>query len=440
MTMTSTRDVRPRTAASLPEPVRAVFACVSALVQLLRRCGLEAICTEYGLGPAVRVLWLALFLGTMAALEVSAGTLEGGAAVGAGENRSAFHELRRKAEAGDAGAQWLLGTFYWTGYRVAKDDREAVAWYRRAAEQGLAGAQFNLGVMYAGGSGVVQDDREAIAWFRKAASQGLPEAQYNLGIMYDNGRGVAKDEREAAAWYRKAAEQGDAKAQFNLGLSYANGEGVAKDQREAAAWFRKAAEQGYTAAQNSLGWYYESGTAVLQDFREAANWYRKAATAGNAFGQRNLGRLYRDGEGVQKDLVAAYAWLNLAAAAGHPDAPRERNEVAQELSREEIVLAQKLAADWKPGTLIPETPRPSTARRTAIPTALADARTEAAKSQGAGPYPAAPPKRAGVVSCSTNCRNGDCYRTYDDGRRVRFQANQRWNQLENRFDWDSGSC
>jgi hypothetical protein len=61
-------------------------------------------------------------------------------------------------------------------------------------------------------------------------------------------------------------------------------------------------------------------------------------------------------------------------------------------------------------------------------------------SSGTGAYPAPPAKRLGVVSCNSKCINGDCYRTYDDGRKVHFQAKQKWDPFENRFDWDSGSC
>ena len=56
------------------------------------------------------------------------------------------------------------------------------------------------------------------------------------------------------------------------------------------------------------------------------------------------------------------------------------------------------------------------------------------------PYPATPAKVPGRVSCNTRCFNADCYRTYDNGRKVRFQATQKWNPFSNTFEWDSGSC
>ncbi len=57
-------------------------------------------------------------------------------------------------------------------------------------------------------------------------------------------------------------------------------------------------------------------------------------------------------------------------------------------------------------------------------------------------YPArpAPPSRPGYVRCNTRCNNADCYRTYSDGRKVRFRAKQKYNSLSGQYEWDSGSC
>jgi|GEM_PF-2763549 len=55
-------------------------------------------------------------------------------------------------------------------------------------------------------------------------------------------------------------------------------------------------------------------------------------------------------------------------------------------------------------------------------------------------YPAQPAQRAGVVTCNTRCLNGDCYRTYGDGRKVRFQAQQKYNPVSGNWEYDSGTC
>lgn len=147
----------------------------------------------------------------------------------------------RRAEQGDAGAQYVLGIIYEHGMDVPQDDAEAVKWYRKAAEQGHAGAQLQLGSMYDLGRGVSQDDFEAAKWYRVAAEQDSAAAQRRLGRMYAKGRGVLQDDAEAVEWYRRAAEQGNAWAQYDLGLSYDLGRGVPQDDVQAYAWLNIAA-------------------------------------------------------------------------------------------------------------------------------------------------------------------------------------------------------
>ena len=95
-------------------------------------------------------------------------------------------ELLKKAQYGDAEAQFRLGNAYKTGRGVIQDFVEAIKWYRLAAEQGYADAQNYLGVAYDSGDGVEQDFVEAIKWYRLAAEQGNAEAQINLGNFYYN--------------------------------------------------------------------------------------------------------------------------------------------------------------------------------------------------------------------------------------------------------------
>ena len=189
----------------------------------------------------------------------------------------AIADLRARAEAGDAGAQFILGGMYVIGDSVPPDAAEAVAWYRRGAEQGHARAQYNLGVMYERGDGVPQDAAAAVAWCRRAAEQGHAAAQNNLGGLYREGLGVPPDAAAAVAWYRRAAEQGDATAQTNLGAMYEQGLGVPPDAAAAVAWCRRAAAQGHARAQYNLGGLYAEGRGVPPDAVEALMWFTIAA-------------------------------------------------------------------------------------------------------------------------------------------------------------------
>jgi len=44
--------------------------------------------------------------------------------------------------------------------------------------------------------------------------------------------------------------------------------------------------------------------------------------------------------------VAAHKWFNLAALKGRADAIKMRREVADQMSRDEIAVAQREARDW----------------------------------------------------------------------------------------------
>lgn len=56
------------------------------------------------------------------------------------------------------------------------------------------------------------------------------------------------------------------------------------------------------------------------------------------------------------------------------------------------------------------------------------------------PYAARPAKRPGVVSCNTRCINAACWRTYDSGKKVRFQAQHKYDALSGEWKFDSGPC
>ena len=104
-----------------------------------------------------------------------------------GAGKTAFEDLRVRAEWRDAEAQFELARMYHEGRGVSKDYHQAMQWYWKAAEQGLAKAQFALGRMYEHGLGASPDYTHAAEWYRKAAVQGFADAQYALGLMYEKG-------------------------------------------------------------------------------------------------------------------------------------------------------------------------------------------------------------------------------------------------------------
>ena len=105
------------------------------------------------------------------------------------------------------------------------------------------------------------------------------------------------------------------------------------------------AEQGDADAQFYLGGLYVNGSGVLQDYKEAMKWWKLSAQQRHAQAQNGLGWMYARGRGVPQDYVRAHMWLNLAASNGAEYAPRNRDNIAKEMTSAQIVEAQDLARE-----------------------------------------------------------------------------------------------
>lgn len=264
-----------------------------------------------------------------------------------------FLALQKKAEGGDAKAQFNLGLAYLNGKGVPEDSVKAVEWLHKAAAQGDAEAQHRLGYAYDFGRGVSMDKAKSLEWYRKSADQGNAKAQSSLGHAYyfgeDFGTGVPKDVVFAMWWYQQAAAQGHAHAQYSLGEGYRKGEGVSRNDAQAVEWYQKAAAQGNDRAQYALGTMYDNGQGVPKDSAKAMEWWLKAAAQGEVRAWYNLGVSYGKGEGVATDNVLAYAWLNLSAVNGIANAGKLRDSLARRMTSAEIAEAQNLSSNRKAG-------------------------------------------------------------------------------------------
>ena len=126
---------------------------------------------------------------------------------------------------------------------------------------------------------------------------------------------------------------------------YESGQGVPQDYAEAVKWYRMAAEQGNALGQTNLGVMHEKGKGVPKGYAEAVEWYRLAAEQGHASAQTNLGVMYDKGQGVLQDNVLAHMWYNLGAANGSKNGPKNRDSIAEEMTREDISKAQSMASE-----------------------------------------------------------------------------------------------
>jgi TPR repeat protein len=59
-----------------------------------------------------------------------------------------------------------------------------------------------------------------------------------------------------------------------------------------------------------------------------------------------LGLRCTTGSAAAIDLVSAHKWFNVAAMLGNQEAIRLRREIAAEMSKADITMAQRAARDW----------------------------------------------------------------------------------------------
>ena len=255
--------------------------------------------------------------------------------------------LMAKANAGNAEAEFLVGTKYELGAQVPKDPGQAAAWYRKAADKGYPQAEHSLGILYEFGTGVPADPATAAQWYRKAAEQGFAPAQFSLGLLYVHGKGVPQDFAQALAWYGKAAQQKNSDALLNLAFLYHNGQGVPKDEARSFDLLRQAAEAGSADAQFQLGMDYYQGEEGLQPDNDLARkWLHRSAQQGDVAAMFNYAMLLK----AQPALV--YFWLSIAEPHLTGDTKQKtttlRNEAATRISPSERGEIDQRVKAWRP--------------------------------------------------------------------------------------------
>lgn len=270
-----------------------------------------------------------------------------------------LEKMRQAAKEGSVEDQYNLGTLYWQGQGVAKNDEKAKKYFEMAADQNHAPAQCSLGDMYVHGSGVVKYDRVvALDYYRLAAEQNYAPAQFALGKMYRGPGELVFYNAEVVKYFQLASAQGFAPAAIELknyardltilARKYAQQDSVglylkmlecyetAANLNDASAqyylgrtryigeksmeYYKMAADQNYAPAQCQLGVMFLGGSGVKQNIKEAVNYFQLAAKQNYAEAQFNLGVMYEQGRGVKPNIDEAVNYFRLAAKQNHAQA------------------------------------------------------------------------------------------------------------------------
>ena len=124
-----------------------------------------------------------------------------------------IEEIKRKADAGDAEAQYMLGLMRLKGVGVMKNEEKAKEMFRKAAAQKHPGAQYELGLMYYEGEVLYRNVNEAWQLWKSASWGGCVAAMFRFSMMCAHGEGCSDfPESEAYIWALIAKKRGHTKA------------------------------------------------------------------------------------------------------------------------------------------------------------------------------------------------------------------------------------
>jgi uncharacterized protein len=201
------------------------------------------------------------------------------------------------------------------------------------AQAGDAEAQFYVGTMYEEGRGFPKNTALALDWYLKSANQGYESAQTQLAYIYEKGDIVKQDHNKAFFWMSKASIVSSQFSLMGMGRYYESGIGVAANKQTALSWYRK-------ALTNKDGFYYRSAQALiarilaqddaLSDLATAYMYSFEATAHGEPVGSMVLAKLYFTGRGAKQSNLIAYA---LAAVETYDDkVDKEFSDLRKKLS------------------------------------------------------------------------------------------------------------
>eukprot|EP00967_Tisochrysis_lutea_P109214 scaffold169851_cov33-Tisochrysis_lutea.AAC.1 len=121
------------------------------------------------------------------------------------DNEEMVNMWRRRADAGDAPAMVMLGTWYHCGKMgLEKSHEKGFHWCKRAADLGSVCGQASAGLCLVGGKGVEANVAQGICLVSAAAAAGAEFAANWLGEWHAQGMyGLPKDLNQARYWFSK---------------------------------------------------------------------------------------------------------------------------------------------------------------------------------------------------------------------------------------------
>jgi uncharacterized protein len=174
------------------------------------------------------------------------------------------------------------------------------------ADEGDATAQFYVGRLYAiGVANLPPDCEKGVDYLKKAADQGHSKAKEYL----DRIKNVDQPSPEVACEFEKRGLERAVVDLFN--------------------WISTSLFPASTKASE----YDLDGLRMMAEMFQVPDFYNE------------LGKRYAVGKEVMQDYVKAHCWFNLASAQGHPEAAKNRDDLANRMTAADVSTAQQLARE-----------------------------------------------------------------------------------------------
>lgn len=254
------------------------------------------------------------------------------------EARKSFEAFERRAENGDAEAQYRLSALLETGFdSIPADTVRSISLLRRSAAAGYAPALNYLGFLFQKGGVLTANPDSARYYIRKAADQGDNLAAHNFAYLLLNEDEDTSNDSTALEYLKRAADAGLPQSQTLLADLYASGKVSEPDTLRARELYEKAISQGFHDAElrllNMMGRAWQKLNAAEALAEAKSYWQMGAPTIAvellhqigpyepeTARAYALLGHAYSRGQGAPYDHRRANEYFARAAIMGDPSA------------------------------------------------------------------------------------------------------------------------
>lgn len=223
-----------------------------------------------------------------------------------------------------------------------KDIKEAIYWYEKAAMLSNTNGMYGVVRLCSRYSQDPVMAEKSRFWHRYIKGvEGNIDDLFDTGKAFIAGLGITKDPDLGIKVISEAAKSHHIDAQIYMGDWCLSDDSPSAKVEEANYWFAKAAQLGSCEAMIKLGLSYVNGRGVEKNHKTGCFWLECAAERGDVKAMYHAGKAWVD-VGLHGNSIS-YIWLYMATQLNYSPAKSLRDDVANKLGVDSLVLLQGFA-------------------------------------------------------------------------------------------------